>query len=120
MSAARTKRRNDVIGATRELLDRLDKAGAIANENIVLHAVAARKVIKSVNRTASLIEDLYAPLAIESGRDPLEKVSYRVAIRDRDQLLNAGKEVGEKAAVAGGVALGVAAIAIGNQKRTSR
>ena len=89
-------------------MSRLDAAGGIANDNILLHAGAARSVIHSLNATAAVVDDFHAPLGIESDRSPLDAIPWREAVRDPQQRRTAGKEAGQKTLVAGGT---VAALA---------
>jgi hypothetical protein len=109
VAAAREKRRAGVIDSTRRLMSRLDAAGGIANDNILLHARAARSVIDSLNATAEIVDDFHAPLGIESDRSPLDAIPWREAVRDPQQLRTAGKEAGQKALVAGATVAAVAA-----------
>lgn len=68
VAAARQRRREVVLEGTRHLMTRIDAAGGIANENILLHARAARSVIDSLNATSAIVDDFHAPLGIESAR----------------------------------------------------
>ena len=108
VAAAREKRRAGVINSTRRLMSRLDAAGEIANNNIVLHARAARSVIGSLNSTADIVDDFHAPLGIESDRRELAPIPWREAVRDPQQRRTAGKEAGQKALVAGGTVTALA------------
>lgn len=116
VAAARDERRAAVLDSTSRFMSRLDAAGGIANDNIVLHARAARSVIGSLNATAEIIEDFHAPLGIDSGRRPVHAIPWREAVRDPQQRRTAGKEAGQKALVAGGA---VAALAFTSQTLTS-
>lgn len=109
VAVAREKRRAGVIDSTRRLTSRLDATGGIANDNILLHARAARSVIDSLNATAAIVDDFQAPLGIESDRSPLDAIPWREAVRDPQQRRTAGKEAGQKALVAGGTVAAVAA-----------
>ncbi len=109
VAAARERRRAGVMDNTRRLMSRLDVAGEIANDNILLHARAARSVIDSLNATAEIINDFHAPLGIASDRPPLNAIPWREAARDPKQRRTAGKEAGQKALVAGGTVAAVAA-----------
>ncbi|WP_277455364.1 hypothetical protein [Janibacter sp. DB-40] len=115
VAAAREMRRAAVLGSTSRLMSRLDAAGAIANDNILLHARAARSVIGWLNATAEIVEDFHAPLGIGSARRPLSAIRWREAVRDPQQRRTAGKEAGQKALVAGGA---VAALAFTGQALT--
>lgn len=108
VAAAREKRRAGVIDATRRLMSRLDAAGGVANDNILLHARAARSVIDSLNATAAVMDDFHSALGIESDRPLLDAIPWREAVRDPKQRLTAGKEAGQKALVAGGTVAAVA------------
>lgn len=109
LADAREQRRASVLDTTTRLMDRLDAAGAVANENILLHARAAQSVIGSLNSTAAIVDEFHGPLGIESARDDLSATPWREALRDPQQRLAAGKEVGQAALVG----LGVAAVAVG-------
>lgn len=116
VAETRDSRRADVLNSTSRLMSRLDAAGGIANDNILLHAHAARSVIGSLNVTAENVDDFHASLGIESGRVPLDAIRWREAVRDPQQRRTAGKEAGQKALVAGGA---VAALAFTGQALTS-
>lgn len=104
LAAAREKRRAGVLDHTSRLMAQMDAAGGIANENIILHARAARSVVESLNSTAEIVDDFHAPLGIESDRDVLSATPWREAFRDPQQRKAAGKEVGQKALIGVGVA----------------
>lgn len=108
VSAARDKRRDSVVGRTRPLMSRLDVAGGIANDNILLHARAARSVIDSLNATAVTVNDFYVPLGIEAAPSSREVIPWRAALRDPQQRRTAGKEAGQKAVVGVGTVGAVA------------
>ena len=108
---AREKRRADVLGKTAGLMAQMDAAGAVANENVLLHAVAARSVIDSLNATASVVDEFHVPLGLASGREALSATPWREALRDPDQRRTAAREAGQKAVVGGG-ALAATAVAI--------
>lgn len=101
---AREKRRASVLEHTGRLMAQMDAAGAIANENVILHARAARSVIDSLNSTSALVDEFHAPLGIESSREALSRVPWREAVRDGDQLKTAGQEAAKDAAVGIGTA----------------
>jgi|SRR6266545_239125 len=112
---AREIRRASVLQNTERLMAQMDAAGGIANENVMLHARAARSVIDSLNSTAALVDEFHAPLGIESTRDALSATPWRDAFRDPEQLKIAGKEAGQKALIGVGAAvgaLGVSALAV--------
>lgn len=99
VAAARQRRREVVLEGTRHLMTRIDAAGGIANENILLHARAARSVIDSLNATSAIVDDFHAPLGIESARSSFHVVPWREALGNPQQRRTAGKEAGQKAAV---------------------
>lgn len=105
VEAARVKRRTSVLEVTGRLMTRLDAAGAIANENVLLHARAARSVVDSLNDTAAIIEEFHAPLGIETNRCSVDAIPWREALGDPAQRRVAGKEAGQKAAMLGAGAL---------------
>lgn len=82
-------------------MDRIDTAGGIANENILLHARAARSIVDSLNSTAALLDEFHAPLGIEPNREVLSATPWREALRDPEQLKTAGVEAGQKVVVGG-------------------
>ena len=111
LALAREKRRASVLEHTTRLMAQMDAAGGIANENILLHARAARSVIGSLNSTAAIVDDFHAPLGIESTRDALGATPWRDAFRDQRQRRTAGREVGQKALIAVGT-VGALALAV--------
>lgn len=114
LAAAREKRRAGVLDHTTRLMVQMDAAGGIANENIILHARAARSVVDSLNSTAEIVDEFHAQLGIESDRDILSATPWREAFRDPQQRRTATKEVGQKALVgvgaAGALALSVVVV----------
>ena len=111
LSVARAQRKDSVLHNTGRLMARMDIAGGIAKENIILHARAARSVIGSLNATAALVDEFHTPLGIESNRESLQTTSWREAIRDPKQRRTAGKEVGQKAMV-GAVTVGAVGLSV--------
>lgn len=122
LEKARDRRRAGIFDRTARLMTRLDSAGAIVNEHVVLHARAANAVISSLNSTADTIASFHQPLGVGSARTPLTAKTRREALRDPAQLRTAGKEVGRKtlvgAAAAGALVLTVATAARGGSKST--
>lgn len=108
VSAAREKRRADVVECTGQLMSRLDTAGVIANDNILLHARAARSVVDTVNATAAIVDNFQAPLGIESAHASLAVIPWGEALRDPQQRRAAAKEAGQKALVGAGTVVAVA------------
>lgn len=105
VEVARQERRASVLEVTGRLMGRLDAAGEIANENILLHARAARSVVGSLNATSAIVDDFHAPLGIETSRRSVDVTPWREALRDPAQRLVAGKEAGQKAAMVGAAVL---------------
>jgi len=120
---AREKRRAVVLEKATRFTVKMDVAGVIANENILLHAIAARSVIDSLNAAAAAIDYFCLPLGIESGRKALSVTAWRQALSIPDQRKKAGKEVGQKALISAGaigmVALSVATLAGKNGSKPS-
>ncbi|MGY4856872.1 hypothetical protein [Cryobacterium sp. AP23] len=118
LAVARDKRRTSVLEKTSRLMAQMDAAGGIANENIILHARAARSVIDSLNSTAATVDDFHIPLGIESTRDVLSATPWREAFSDSKQRMTAGKEVGQKALIGvgtvGAVGLSVLTLVLKN------
>lgn len=109
VSVARDKRRASVLAGTSRLISRIDAAGGVANDNILLHARAARSVVDSLNATAALLNEFHATLGIESDRSSLAVIPWRDALRNPQQRLTAGREAGQKALVSAGAVVTVAA-----------
>jgi len=122
LEAARTIRRASVLDATGRLMGRLDAAGEISNENILLHARAARSVIGSLNATAAFVDDFHVPLGIETNRRSVDVIPWRAALGDPAQRRVAGREVGQNVAVLGlGALVSVAAVRqVGGGKAATR
>lgn len=99
----REKRRGAVLGKTQSLMQQLDRSGAVANENILLHSRAARAIVKSLNATAESIEDFHEPLGVAIAREEISALPWRKAWKDPEQRKTAGKEAGQKALGAVGV-----------------
>lgn len=92
---AQRERRKDVVMTTGHLVDRMKQAGAIADSNVLLHLPAARRVVDSFNASSENMDEFHVPLgiAVECGR-PMEPTSWMDAVRDPQQLKNAGIEAG--------------------------
>lgn len=112
-------RRALVLDKTAALMARMDAAGGIVNECVLLHAKAARSVIDSLNSTATQIDQFHAPLGIDGGREALPLLRWREALRDPQQLKTAGLEAAQKAAVAGGTALAGVALVVGTRNASN-
>lgn len=113
LSEALHEKRDEAVRRTTDLLERLDRAGAVARSNIILHAPAAHSVIDSVNTANGSLEKFHALLGGESHWKKLVSVRWKDAIRDPNQLRRAGKEIFKTAAIGLGavVALGLLAAA---------
>lgn len=113
LNESKQKRRGKVSNKTQDLLRKMDEASGFASANVLLHAWAAKSIIDSINQVGGSVEEFHRPLAIDFSRDALTRVPWNEAIRDRQQLKNAGFEAGRRTlqgvAVAAGAALTVAA-----------
>lgn len=107
LEKARDRRRTGILERTALIMTRMDGAGAIVSEQIVLHVRAANSVVNSLNSTAETIEGFHQPLGIESSRTPLTLKPWGEAVRDPAQRKTAGKELGQK------VVMGVALVGAG-------
>lgn len=96
LGAAQQERRALIIEKTRKLIERMDSAGSIADSNVLLHVRSARSIVDAVNATAFSVDEFHAPLGIDPMRDPMESTRWSSALRDRQQLKNAGLETGRK------------------------
>lgn len=104
LRAMQQDRRDEIVGKTKRLIARMDSAGAFADSNVVLHPRAAPSVVGSVNSASAIVGEFRALLGIESEGDSIEPTRWRDAIRNPEQLKNAGAEalpVVEKVAVTG-------------------
>jgi hypothetical protein len=104
VAESRRERREDIVNRTRQLIERMDDAGAIANAHVLLHARAARSIIASLNGTAAAVDEFHLPLGIDSRREALSRIRWGAAFRDPEQLRRAGSEVGQEAVMVGGAA----------------
>lgn len=113
LSEALHEKRDEAVRRTTDLLERLDRAGAVARSNIILHAPAAHSVIDSVNAVNGSLEEFHALLGGESHWKELARIRWKDAIHDPNQLWRAGKEIFKTAAIGLGavVALGLLAAA---------
>ena len=123
LNEALHEKRDEAVRRTTDLLERLDRAGAVARSNIILHAPAAHSVIDSVNAVNGSLEEFHALLGGESHWKELARIRWKDAIHDPNQLRRAGKEIFKTAAIGLGavVALGLlaAASAGGESKENS-
>jgi hypothetical protein len=110
LEAALRDRRGKIVEKADQLMSRLDAAGGVARENILLHACASRAVINSINAVAGSIDEFRAPFALESHREALIPIRWRDAIRDPQQLRNAAADAGPKVVMA---VVGVGALVAG-------
>lgn len=101
LDAARSDRRDRIVKMTARLMRRLDEAGGVARENVILHWKAAQAVVNSVNAVGAEIEQFCEPLGIEPQRTPLTAPGWREALRDPQQRRKAYEEA--KPVVAGAV-----------------
>ncbi len=85
-----------MLDVTGRLMTPLDSAGAIANENILLHTRAARSDVGSLNDTAAIVEDFHVRLGIEANRSSVDAIPWREALGDSAQRRIAGKEAGQR------------------------
>ncbi|MBU4557028.1 MAG: hypothetical protein KJ747_09170 [Actinobacteria bacterium] len=79
---------------TSHLIEGMRRAGAIADANVLLHLPAARSVVNSFKSTAETVNDFHAPLGIEAERGPMAPTRWADALRDPQQLKQAGIEAG--------------------------
>lgn len=108
LAAAQQERRDDILETTRHLIERMNRAGGIADSNVLLHLPAARAVVESVNSTAVLVDEFNAPLGIAAEQGSMAATPWMDALRDPKQLKNAGTEsliVGGKVVLTVGAAV---------------
>lgn len=113
LSEALHEKRDEAVRRTTDLLERLNRASAVARSNIILHAPAAHSVIDSVNTANGSLEEFHASLGGEFHWKELARIRWKDAIHDPNQLRRAGKEIFKTAAIGLGavVALGLLAAA---------
>lgn len=107
LDAALQERRGKIVAKTGQLMSKLDVAGGVARENVLLHARASRAVINSINAVGGSIDDFHVPFAIEPDREALEPIRWRDAVRDSQQRKNAAAEAAPKV---GAAVVGVGAL----------
>ncbi|MFE7425231.1 hypothetical protein [Streptomyces sp. NPDC057545] len=101
----RQKRRELISQKIEHLMARMDVAAGTANSNVLLHLLAHRVAVGSINHVGIVIDEFHRPLGIESGRHSLEATRWWDAARDPKQLKNAAAEAGRKAAIGAGAAI---------------
>ena len=111
IAAALQERRAAIAAETTRLVARLDKAGVVAQEKLLLHARAARSVVVAANGVGDSIGEFHAPLGLDVEREALACTRYSDAVRDPQQRKNAVSEAGPKIA-AGALTVGVVVGAI--------
>jgi hypothetical protein len=79
------------------LMQRMDSAACLANQNAILHVKGLPAVIRSIDDTRSLIKRFYEALSIEVDWDSVDPTQWRVAIREWQQWKNALAEAGTEA-----------------------
>lgn len=92
LRAMRQERRAEIVGKTKRLIARMERAGAFADSNVVLHPRAAPSVVGSVNSASAIVGEFRALLGVESVGDPIETTPWWEAIQDPEQLKNARAE----------------------------
>lgn len=108
----RRDRRDNVQVVTGHLIRRIDEAASAANSHVVLHPRAANSVSSSANAIGAAVVELQQPLGIRADRSPVTTPTWLRAMRDVDQVKNAAKEAGPKAAVPAVIAVGAALFVI--------
>ena len=108
LNEALHEKRDEAVRRTTDLLERLDRAGAVARSNIILHAPAAHSVIDSVNAVNGSLEEFHALLGDESHWKELARIRWKDAIHDPNQLRRAGKETVKTVATKGAAVVVVA------------
>lgn len=112
LSARRENRRRRVLESTISIMERLDVAAGVAENNVLLHARSARDLINSLNATAELVDQFHLPLGIEASHSELSLTPWRKALRDPEKRAIAAKEAGQKGFI-GAASLVAAAGALG-------
>lgn len=88
---ARKKRLGLIAQSTGELLARLDDAAENANENVLLHPVAAKTVVTSRNTVSDAVMEFQRRLEVEMNSDSVEARRWREAAAEaRDNALAVG------------------------------
>lgn len=112
LKSDRQERREDILRITEALMTRMDTAAGSAKSQVLLHLLAHRAVVGSINYVGIAVDDFHGPLGIESDRDFFEAIRWWDAAREAAQWKTASAEAGRKAlgvGVASGVFLAVGA-----------
>jgi predicted nucleic acid-binding protein len=100
--------RVELAQRTELLLTSIEDAGHIARQNIVLHARAAQHITTALGQVQVTIQQLHRPLGIETCDELQDVMPWRQAIRDKQQVLTAAKDVMKGA----GAGLSIAAVGV--------
>lgn len=113
LTVSRNERRDAVLEQTSRLMDRMRGAHGVAEDNVLLHARAARSVTGSLNSTAEAVDEFHMPLGITAVSDVVKLTPWRIALRDPEKRKVAAIEAGQKGlTVAGAVATAGAALIV--------
>lgn len=111
LNEALREKRDKTVRRTTDLLERLDRVGAVARSNIILHAPAARSAIDSVNAVNGSLKEFHASLGGESHWKELAHIRWKDAIHDPNQWRRAGKETVKTVAIGAGIVVGLLVVA---------
>lgn len=94
------------------LLQRMDSAADLANQNKIFHLKAVPAAIGSIEETRGLVKRFCFALNIEVDWDSLDPIQWRIAIREWRQWRNGLKEGGSLAWEKGKPVLGTLALTV--------
>lgn len=94
------RRQRHVVEKSTMLIERMASASNFAGENVVLHANAARKILRTANSVGATIVEFHQPLGLELPAGNNAHARWAEAIRDGQQLKNAAREAGPKVGAA--------------------
>lgn len=93
LRTARANRAELITRTTRQLLERMDAAAALANSKVLLNPIESPAIVRSRNAVSNSVGTFHERLGIEADADALESRRWSSAVADtRDDLLNAGGE----------------------------
>ncbi|PVE94108.1 hypothetical protein [Microbacterium sp. TPD7012] len=91
LRTARANRAELITRTTRQLLERMDAAAALANSKVLLNPIESPAIVRSRNAVSNSVGTFHERLGIEAAADALESRRWSNAVSDtRDDWLKAG------------------------------
>ncbi|WP_338748980.1 hypothetical protein [Janibacter alittae] len=79
LRSARENRRSLISDSTGRLLERMNAAGTLANDKVLLHPMTARSVVDSSNIVSSAVVDFHGILGVANDQEALEAKAWKAA-----------------------------------------